>query len=147
LAAVSKTPGRTRSVNVYEVAHGKWLIDLPGYGYAEASEKQREYWPKMIALTLAGRPTMARVYVLLDAERGVMPIDQAMIGWLRESKIPFVMVGTKVDRLSQSKQLQMRTDMAKGAGFFPNEIFWVSAKKGYGLKQFEKDVVETLGLS
>jgi len=147
LAVVSKTPGRTRGINVFEVVKGKWLIDLPGYGFANASERSREYWPKMIRLTLSTRPNMARVYVLMDAERGVTPIDRDLLDWLEKSGIPFRMVGTKVDRLGPSHQKDARVKMAHvWGGLEPDHISWVSAREGYGLKELKRDVATALDL-
>ena len=144
LARVSKIPGRTRAVNIFEVARGRWIIDLPGYGYAVAEEKLKDYWPKMIGLTLSSRPHMACVFVLLDAEREVTPIDRSMMAWLRENNIPFRVVGTKVDALPGSRQRESRTKMAQSVGFLPEEIFWVSAKKGYGLKEMRQEISRLL---
>src|ERR1700759_4769637 len=64
LARVSKTPGLTRGINIFETKPGRWLVDLPGYGYAVGSERQRDYWPEMIGRYLAERAAMKRVYVL-----------------------------------------------------------------------------------
>jgi ribosome biogenesis GTP-binding protein YsxC/EngB len=71
LARVSKMPGRTRGINVFEAVKGRWIVDLPGYGFAMGPQKEREYWPKMIGNYLSGRKSMALVLVLVDGELGI----------------------------------------------------------------------------
>ncbi len=146
LARVSKTPGRTRGINVFEATRDRWLVDLPGYGYAKVSQKQRDYWPQMIGNYLLGRPTLACVYVLIDAEVGAGEIDKSMLNWLIGKNIPFRVVGTKVDRLGKSTQRERRIKLAESVGLNSTEIQWFSAKKGYGLDALRRDVIETLGI-
>ncbi len=146
LARVSKTPGRTRGINVFEAAKGKWLVDLPGYGYADAPKREREYWPKMIGNYLGGRPNMKMIFVLVDAELGIGPADMSMLHWLKDQKTPCRVVGTKVDRMGGSRQWEYRKKMAASIGLNPEEIHWTSSKKGYGVKELRNEVIEALGL-
>lgn len=145
LARVSKTPGRTRGLNVFEVRRGRWLVDLPGFGYAEVPQKEREYWPKMIGGYLV-RPQVSTVFVLMDAERGILPIDLSLLHWLKEKNISFKIVGTKVDRLNHSQQIESRKVMASFLELAPEEIFWVSGKLGYGLNELRTAVAQILGV-
>lgn len=146
LARVSKTPGRTRGLNVFEVRHGRWLVDLPGYGFADAPEKEREYWPKMIGGYLTLRPQLKKIFVLIEAERGLMPLDISLITWLNEGKTPFRIVGTKVDKMNHTQQINGRAKLAETLGLTPDKIFWVSSHKGYGMNEFRAHVAESLGL-
>lgn len=145
LARVSKTPGRTQGINVYETARGRWLVDLPGYGYAEASQKQRDYWPEMIRRYLGGRPNLKMVFVLIDAERGMGPMDMEMLNWLHDAGAPACIVGTKVDRVGSSRWADSRAALAGSVGLASNDIHWVSAKKSDGIKALRQEVLSALG--
>jgi len=147
LARVSKLPGRTRAVNVFEARPGKWLVDLPGYGFAVAPEKEWAYWPKMIGRYLSERPQLKMVYVLLEAERGVGKFDLSLLRWLAGKNIPARLVGTKVDRIAYARHPEFRRQMAQSLGLLPEEVYWVSAEKGNGLKELRADVMDMLGLT
>lgn len=147
LARVSKTPGRTRGINVFEVRRERWLVDLPGFGYAVAPQKEREYWPKMIGAYLNSRPQLSLVLVLIDAELGLSDIDLSVLHWLNERKIPCHIVGTKVDRLNHARQIEHRARLASSLGMTPEEIYWVSAQKGYGMSELQMDVAKALNLT
>ena len=146
LARVSKTPGRTRGINVFEVRHDRWLVDLPGFGFSVAPQKQREYWPKMISGYLTSRPQLPLVLVLIEAERGPSQLDFSFLQWMSEKKIPCAFVATKVDRLSPAHQIEQRARMASALGITPAEMYWVSAQKGYGMNELRLDVAKALGL-
>ncbi|MFK7775744.1 MAG: ribosome biogenesis GTP-binding protein YihA/YsxC [Saprospiraceae bacterium] len=99
LAKVSNTPGKTQTLNYFQI-NGKWnLVDLPGYGYAKISKTKRAAWEKMIAGFLQNRANLMCAFVLLDAYIPPQLIDMEFINWLGEMHIPFVIVYTKVDRI------------------------------------------------
>jgi len=99
LAKVSNTPGKTQTLNYFQI-NGKWnLVDLPGYGYARISKTKRAAWEKMIARFLQNRKSLMCAFVLLDAYIPPQKIDMEFINWLGEMHIPFVIVYTKVDRI------------------------------------------------
>jgi GTP-binding protein len=99
LAKVSNTPGKTQTINYFQI-NGKWnLVDLPGYGYAKISKTKRAAWEKMIANFLQNRSSLMCAFVLLDAYIPPTKIDMEFINWLGEMHIPFVIVYTKVDRI------------------------------------------------
>jgi GTP-binding protein len=99
LAKVSNTPGKTQTLNYFQI-NGKWnLVDLPGYGYAKISKTKRAAWEKMIAGFLQNRANLMCAFVLLDAYIPPQSIDMEFINWLGEMHIPFVIVYTKVDRI------------------------------------------------
>lgn len=146
LARVSKTPGRTRGITVFEVQKGRWLVDLPGYGFAKAPERERDYWPKMIGDYLSGRPTVKLVLFLVDGEIGLQPIDLSMLHWLKDQNPECRIVGTKTDRLGGSRQFDYRKKLAASIGLGPSEIHWTSSKKGYGVEDLRAEVVAALGI-
>jgi len=146
LARVSKTPGRTRGINVFAAAHGKWIIDLPGFGFAKANERQRDYWPKMIKKYLPDRPNLKRVYFLIDAQQGLEPKDIELIKWLREGNIPNCIVGVKIDRIGKTRHQELKNKIAQAAGRNLADILWISAKKKEGLNNLRWDIASALSL-
>lgn len=144
LARVSKTPGRTRELNVFEVQRGRWLVDVPGFGYAAAGKRERDYWPTMIGSYIRNRPQLATVFVLVDAELGFTDLDLSLLTWLSEQKVNCRVVGCKVDRLSHGRQIEQRRKIANTIALEPEDIFWVSAKKGYGINELRKEVAASL---
>ena len=84
LARVSRTPGRTRLLNFFEVGPEQRLVDLPGYGFAAAPEAERRTWGPMIA-ALRGRVSLRGLVLIVDSRRGVAPEDENLIAWAREA--------------------------------------------------------------
>jgi GTP-binding protein len=144
LADVSKMPGRTRMINVYAAAHGRWLIDLPGYGFAMGSDELRKRWSEMIEQYLVSRRTLRTVFVLFDSQVGPMPMDFQMREWLVAQQLPYVLVGSKIDQVPGSKRLSQQTRVAAKLGVAVSEIRWVSSTHGAGIKELRKEVVERL---
>lgn len=144
LARVSKRPGRTRAINVFEASRGRWLVDLPGYGFAEGPAKERNYWPKMIGEYISLRPTLAAVYLIIDAEAGPSPVDRSMLDWLRANDKQFRVVVNKIDKLGKSREAEHRTLIAQALGVQESELIWVSAKSDEGMHKLRRHVTETL---
>jgi GTP-binding protein len=146
LARVSKTPGRTRLINVFLTGQDRWVVDLPGYGYASGPASERATWKAMIEGYLTGRKSLRIVFVLVDAEVGPTALDIQMIDWLRAKGLPYRVVATKADRVKPSKQLAQRKDVAAKLGLEPGDIAWVSSSKGTGIADFRKEVAGILEL-
>jgi len=103
LAKISQTPGKTRLINHFVVNDNWYLVDLPGYGYAKISQKERASWKKMIYSYLTRRETLVCTFILIDARHEPQKIDIDFMGWMAENQIPFVLVYTKTDKLSKRK--------------------------------------------
>jgi GTP-binding protein len=146
LARVSKTPGRTRLINVFLTGPDRWVVDLPGYGFATGPAKEKAGWEEMIGGYLTGRSTLRMVFVLVDAEVGPTKLDFAMFDWLREAGLPYRVVATKADQVKPSRQLSQRRDVAKLLGLMPNDIAWVSSAKGTGIQDLRMEVAGLLQL-
>lgn len=146
LARTSKTPGRTRLINVFLTGPDRWIVDLPGYGFATGPAEEREGWRAMIEGYLTSRPTLRMVYVLVDAEVGPTPLDHQMIDWLRSADLPYRVVATKCDRVKPSRQLAQRQNVAAVLGLEPGDVAWVSADKGTGLPDLRMEVAGVLAL-
>ena len=144
LARVSNTPGRTRTINVFLAGKDRWLVDLPGYGFALAPTKERELWAAMIEGYLSSRPSLRMVYALVDAKVGPTKLDLSMLGWLEETKIPFRVVATKADQMKASKVDAQKKLVAHGMGLQPEDIAWTSADKGFGIGFLRNEVIALL---
>lgn len=144
LARVSKTPGRTRLINVFLTGPDRWVVDLPGYGYAAGPKAESAAWRAMIEGYLTGRRTLRMVFVLVDAEIGPTKLDHQMIEWLRHSELPCRVVATKADQVKPSRQLAQRRDVAAALGLQPNDIAWASSAKGTGIADLRNEVAALL---
>ena len=110
LAKVSKQPGKTQTINYFEVDERWYLVDLPGYGYAKHSKKLKAKWKIMIDDYLRLSPNLVVSFVLLDINIPPQPIDKEFINWMGSERIPFAIVYTKMDKtkkdaLKDQKQL------------------------------------------
>ncbi|HEY4997681.1 MAG TPA: ribosome biogenesis GTP-binding protein YihA/YsxC [Usitatibacter sp.] len=107
LAFVSKTPGRTQLINFFSLGKGAYLVDLPGYGYADAPEAVRRHWEMLVGEYIAHRDSLAAVVVVMDARHPLTPLDRQLIGWLRDAGRSTHVLLTKSDKLS--RQAAQRT--------------------------------------
>ncbi len=100
LAKTSSTPGKTRLINHFVVNDEWYLVDLPGYGYARISKKEREKWEGMIRTYLLRRESLVHTFILVDSRIEPKQSDIDFINWFGEEQLPFVLVFTKADKLS-----------------------------------------------
>lgn len=136
LARVSQTPGRTRELNFFNLGGKLVLVDLPGYGYAKASKTLAMEWQTLIFAYLSGRATLARVVLLIDARRGVMDTDLAVMELLDKSAVSYVLALTKSDEAQPAGLAQIVDQTAAEARRHTPalaEIFVTSALKKTGL--------------
>jgi len=101
LAKTSVTPGKTRLINHFLINENWYLVDLPGYGYAKISKKDRSAWGKMSEAYILQRPNLMSVFLLVDSRHSPQKSDLEFIEWLGENQIPFSIVFTKTDKLSK----------------------------------------------
>jgi GTP-binding protein len=133
LAHVSNTPGRTQLLNLFELADGGAMVDLPGYGYAAAPGRVRAGWPKMIEGYLLGREQLQMTMVLVDGEIGPTRLDVQMLDWLRAHELPHSVIATKHDKVKSSQRDKRKRELAAGCQLEPGDVVWVSAAKGTGI--------------
>ena len=145
LARVSGKPGRTRTINVFLAGYDRWLVDLPGYGFACGPQAERARWKAMIEGYLVGRPSMRRVDVLIDAKIGPTDLDRMMLEWLEDKGLPWSVAATKTDQVQSSRALIRRRETADAMGLQPEEIAWTSAEKGIGINILRAEVNALLG--
>jgi len=147
LARTSKTPGATQLLNVYEFGDeesGRWLVDLPGYGFAKLSKKQLAVMAAMINDYLVERETLDQAIVLFDASVGPTSLDLQTIDWLRHIELDFMLVGTKVDKMKSSQRGANQRKAAERLGVKSGDINWVSAEKGTGIVELRSVIATAL---
>lgn len=145
LAKVSSKPGRTQLLNVFALADGATLVDLPGFGYASsASKTTRASWKRRMDDYLLGREELRLTLLLVDGEIGPAGQDTEVLDWLRGNDVPFRVVATKHDKVKSSKRERRKRDLAGACGLDPREILWVSAEKNVGLDRLRSLVREAL---
>ncbi len=137
-AKVSSTPGRTRAINFFALldqSERRKLVfaDLPGYGYAKISKSISESWPAFIEPYLAMRLTLKLCVCLVDSNVPAQQSDRQLIDWLRAEGRDFIVVATKIDRLSGNERTRNLQALKKGLEL--DEILPISAKTGMGVKE------------
>jgi GTP-binding protein len=142
LAKVSKTPGRTQLLNLFELSAGYTVLDLPGYGYAQVPGNVRQTWAAMIEGYLQRRQNLATVISLIDAEVGPTKLDVTTLEWLRFEGLRVQVVATKHDKVKPSKREKRQAELAEGCGLEPSEILWVSAAKAVNLDELRRRMHE-----
>jgi GTP-binding protein len=101
LAFVSKTPGRTQTLNFFDLGENRRLVDLPGYGYAAVSQRERAHWSQLITAYLQQRESLEGLVVISDSRHELKPMDLQLIGWYAPSGMPLLVLLTKSDKLGQ----------------------------------------------
>ena len=135
LARASNTPGRTQEINFF-TAGDIYVVDLPGYGFANAPVAVVEKWQRLLKQYLSGRPTLRRVFVLIDARHGAKSVDEEIMSLLDKSAVTFQVVMTKVDKVKgdalTDSMARTRAALAKHPAAFP-ELILTSSEKGEGI--------------
>ena len=137
LARASNTPGRTQEINYFALGDARFLVDLPGYGYAEAPVHIVEKWQRLLKSYLAGRQTLRRAFVLIDTRHGAKKVDEDIMQLLDRAAVTFQVVMTKADKVSAAERDrnldQVRAALAKHPAAYP-EIIITSSEKGDGIE-------------
>ena len=144
MARVSQVPGKTRTINVYEVKPYHWMVDLPGYGYAVGSKSGKAEFGPMIEDYLTSRNNLCMVFVILDAVAGPTKLDISMISWLKYNAYPFNIVVNKIDKVGPSKLDVRKKQIAGQLVVDTAEIFWISSKKKIQIEPLQKQIVKLL---
>ena len=147
LARTSKTPGATRLLNAFELGSEgsrRWLVDLPGYGYAKASKAEQGRWSSMAEGYLAHREPLRGVLHLLDGEIGPTGLDLQTADWLDGLGLPVTYVVTKADKVRPSRRGARRAELAAKLGTDRGTVHWTSATKGTGIGELRALVTALL---
>ena len=132
LARVSKRPGKTQEINFYDVDGRFFLVDLPGYGFAEAPAEVRQKWGPLIESYLGTSGRLLGVVVLVDVRHGPSDDDAQMVDYLARLEIPALFVLTKVDKLNRSEQREAMRKAREALGVPEDQLLATSALSGEG---------------
>ncbi len=148
LARASNTPGRTRQLNFFDLGGRLVLVDMPGYGYAQAAKSVKEDWQGLMFDYLRGRPTLQRVMLLLDARIELKESDVAAMDLLDKAAVTYQLVLTKADdvkpRALEAKQAEMTAVARKHPAAFP-DVATTSSVAGQGIEQLRASLAGLAG--
>ena len=113
LAKVGQTPGKTRSINYYNVNNEFYIVDLPGYGYSTMSEAEKNKINKLIDVYISKTPEIKHIYFLVDIRNNPSANDRQMYEWLLDKKIPFSIIATKADKKKKKKMEDYTKEITK----------------------------------
>lgn len=137
LARASNTPGRTQEINFFALGDERYMVDLPGYGFAEAPVAIVRKWQELLKAYLSGRQTLRRAFVLIDSRHGVKAVDEEIMTLLDRSAVTFQVVMTKMDKVNQATReanlAQVMGALQKHPASYP-EIVMTSSEKGDGIE-------------
>jgi GTP-binding protein len=132
LVKTSSTPGRTQLINFFDINNAFSFVDLPGFGYARVPESIKRTWGPMVETYLSTRKTLKGVVLIMDIRRVPGAQELEFIEWLRYYTIPSILILTKADKLSKSKQMNQHIAITKILGVDRNDLILFSAKSRMG---------------
>jgi GTP-binding protein len=144
LARTSNTPGRTQEINVFECeGAGIRLIDMPGYGYAQAPKGKVDAWTRLVRSYLQGRANLRRVFLLIDARHGIKPVDARIMDLLDGAAVSYQVLLTKADKIGAKALDEVTANvaaaLAKRPAAYP-EILATSSEKGTGIELLRAEI-------
>jgi GTP-binding protein len=147
LARASNTPGRTQEINYFDLGGRLWLVDLPGYGFAEAPKAKVAGWQALLRAYLAGRATLRRAFVLIDGRHGIKPPDEEIMALMDTAAVSYQVVLTKADKPKagalESTLAGVRQALAKRPAAYP-DVLLTSSEKGDGLPELRATIAALL---
>ncbi len=148
LARASTEPGRTRELNYFDISEGRlFLVDLPGFGYAQVSKTQVAAWTKLIRAYLRGRPSLRRVFLLVDSRRGLMDTDTEIMDLLDGAAVNYQIILTKVDKVPKpevEKTASAVSAKLKKRGAAHPVVLQTSSEKGWGIAELRAEIAAFL---
>ncbi|MEI6152984.1 MAG: ribosome biogenesis GTP-binding protein YihA/YsxC [Deltaproteobacteria bacterium] len=149
IARTSSTPGRTRAINLYKIEHefmnakkSFFISDFPGFGYSKVSRAMYQGWQEMIEQYILQNSSIKRLIWLFDVRRDLDELDNILIEWLEDNKIPFSFVITKIDKATRNEAASKRALFNKIFG--PEHVFIFSAKSGDGRKELLSHILNVV---
>jgi GTP-binding protein len=135
LVKVSSVPGKTQSLNFFQLNQDFYLVDLPGYGFAKVPKRIKNDWKGLISSYILNRQTLICVVVIIDIRHEVKSQDLELVTWLKDEHIPLLLVYTKQDKLTGNKRLHHAAVLDAGFGISREERVLFSAKTGEGREE------------
>ncbi len=140
IARISQTPGKTRLCNVFDVEHRYYLVDLPGYGYAQVSKSERKRFVQLVYGYLEKRSELVGVVWLMDIRRKPSAEDQMMGDLFDRSGLPVLAVITKADKISRGKRSERVTDIVETLGLDEEQTMVTSAHTKEGIDDLRSSI-------
>jgi len=147
LARISHTPGRTQELNFFDLGGKATLVDMPGYGYAAVSKAKSAAWGKLIRDYLRGRPSLLRVFVLVDGRHGLKENDKETLRLLDAAAVSYLVVLTKRDEVKAADQPARIAAALEALGAHPAaypEVVFTSARSGEGLTEVRAHIARLI---
>ncbi len=146
LAFVSKTPGRTQLINYFRLHNGGFLVDLPGYGYAEVPDKVKRQWERLLEDYLTRRPNLVGLVLIMDVRHPLKELDKRMIEWFAPSGRPIHILLTKSDKLSRSESMATLAAVKRALVEFQEQVTvqLFSSLKKTGIEEAEAAIAPWL---
>ena len=143
IARTSNTPGRTQQLNYFNLGNKLHIVDLPGFGYAAAPKDVVHQWQEMILAYLKGRPSLKRVYLLIDARHGIKKVDKEHMDIFDEAALSYQVILTKIDKLKSAQQNSMlektQQDILLRPAAHPTVIA-TSSEKNIGIQDVRSEI-------
>jgi GTP-binding protein len=145
LAKTSSTPGKTRHLNYFKINNNFYFVDLPGYGFAKASKKEKAHWQTLVEGYIKDSTNLTGVISIVDIRVGLTELDLQLLDWLRSLHVPLVLVATKSDKLSRNAVTNQIAKMSEQlGGRVINNIYPFSAASGSGKKEVWREILNLL---
>jgi len=147
LAFVSKTPGRTQQINFFSLGRERFLVDLPGYGYAKVPQGMRDEWEHLILAYLQLRPQLRGLVVVMDIRHPMKPLDRQLLAWFAASAKPAHILLAKTDKLGRQQAVQqLRSTESILARQFPRvSVQLFSAHSKIGIEEAHRVLAQWYG--
>jgi len=145
--SLRKTPGATQLLNIYaygDEESGRWVVDLPGYGFAKLSKNRQKQMAAMINDYMIEREQLHHAVCLVDANVGPTDLDLQTIDWMRHIELDFTIVGTKIDKIKSGQRSKRQKKAAEKLRVRSGDIYWVSADKGTGIAELRAVIANLL---
>ncbi|MDO9566926.1 MAG: ribosome biogenesis GTP-binding protein YihA/YsxC [Candidatus Desulfaltia sp.] len=146
LVKTSSTPGRTQLINFFLVNSAFCFVDLPGYGYAKVPASVQKNWGPMIETYLLTRETLKGVVLIMDVRRTPGMKELELIAWLSSIGVPLILILTKADKLSKTKQIKQQLAIAETLNVDKDNLILFSAKTGLGKNDIWNAVEKLVGI-
>jgi GTP-binding protein len=146
IARISSTPGKTRTINFYNVNDGLYIVDLPGYGYAKVSKGEKEKWGAMIEGYLIKREPLKLVVLLVDMRHEPTSDDKLMFKWMKSTGCPTVVAATKADKLSRNQMFKNISLIKTALEMESNDMFVAFSSETKQGREELWDIIESICL-
>ncbi len=143
LAKTSNTPGRTQQLNYFNLANKLYIVDMPGYGFAQAPDAMVKKWQKMIFAYLQGRVNLKRVFLLIDSRHGIKKVDKEIMEMLDKAAVNYQIILTKSDKISAvelAKTITETNKILKDHAAAHIDIITTSSEKGRGIDELRAEI-------